>query len=69
MNEPEQILLMFKGMISDLTQDKQDSFKNLESLLISEMRERLTTDNEEMKLVALAAYMSLLTAILRNIAE
>jgi hypothetical protein len=69
MNEPEQILLMFKGMISDLSQEKQNSFKNLESLLISEMRERLTTDNEEMKLIALAAYMSLLTAILREITE
>lgn len=60
-------LLVFKGIVSELPPEYQDKHKELSDLLKSEAKERLTSKDENSKVVAVAAYMELMGFIMKEL--
>lgn len=68
MNDVQQAALMFKGLVTTLPKELQNRYKDLDNLLLSEMRERFNSSNpEELNLVALCAYMNLVVELLAEL--
>ena len=67
MTEVEMTVFMFRGMITELPKETQEMFHELKESLIDKARARLLSEDDNTKLAAIAAYMELMSFIIKEL--